>query len=127
MPRPSSATGNYYDTKDAEIVGQGSTSTEKESWLKKSFIGRTPSLPSTLGKKKSFFKVKKKTIRSYCRSVADCLLHKNERSNRRSRSVTELMSHLISVLMLLLFCRKKFRKVPVYVNDSGFTCTNGEK
>ena len=59
MPRPSSATGNYYDTKDAEIVGQGSTSTEKESWLKKSFIGRTPSLPSTLGKKKSFFKVKK--------------------------------------------------------------------
>ena len=53
------------------------------------------------------------------------LVHKNERSNRRS--VTELMSHLISVLMLLLFCRKKFRKVPVYVNDSGFTCTNGEK
>ena len=69
MPRPSSATGNYYDTKDAEIVGQGSTSTEKESWLKKSFIGRTPSLPSTLGKKKSFFKVNnyKTYAVSYCR------------------------------------------------------------
>ena len=57
--RPSSAMASLDNVDTTMSSSQNNEGTGKESWLKKNFMGRTPSLPSSLGKKKhSFFKVR---------------------------------------------------------------------
>ena len=62
--RPSSAMASL-----AAVAADPSEGTPvKESWLKKNFMGRTPSLPTSLGKKKqSFLKVRSGLLHSTCR------------------------------------------------------------
>ena len=57
--RPSSAMASL-TTPDSNPAPASSSTPKKESWLRKNFMGRTPSLPTSLGRKKhSFLKVRR--------------------------------------------------------------------
>ena len=73
--------------KEEEVPNQCNPERRRNSWFRKNLIGRTPSLPSSLGKKKqTFFKVRKSNryhfdfLDGVC--VEPCLSHSSKGSGK---------------------------------------------